>query len=601
MKHHVFHISDSEDVKLTSARNKFEKLYQSSKSTLVVIYGSTIQRDWELHEVAEYFQNHWPKATVIAVETENQIINGKSYAHHIGISLSFYESVEIEAQYFNVENEVTAQESFEKWLTNQGELCKLVVIFSTPHLSLNFGFLRNLKKDHTTFPIIGGGVGSFFNEKEKNLYYDGKCEKVGLIAICFLGEDLEVYTNDYLGWKSFSQELTVTETENEWVKTIDGMRAFDIYQKYLGIDLDENLYKNTNSFPFLVEKAGSVIARVPVFVNEAGWLKFAPAIELGERFRIGFADPAMIVSAANEAQEEMANFLPEGIFIFSCVARRELLGESLDLENYPYQMIAPTSGIYSIGEYHATNGCVECMNATFTVMGLREGKKKQRPLMRYAIYKNHYRKKERYKQAVVKDPLAVSRLVQFIGVVTQELEIANKQLEESNQSLGKINRELERLSVTDKLTQVYNRMKLDELLNTFTKEGNLSVILMDIDHFKKINDQHGHLYGDEVLKKIAQISQAALREGQYVGRWGGEEFLFVLKDTLAEEAVNLARALCQQISSCIFENDIHQTCSFGVSAWQAGDTEDALLDRADRALYDAKRLGRNRVEVLIRA
>jgi len=162
---------------------------------------------------------------------------------------------------------------------------------------------------------------------------------------------------------------------------------------------------------------------------------------------------------------------------------------------------------------------------------------------------------------------------------------------------------VEELSITDTLTGLSNRLRLDELLLTEFKRMQrysieLSIILCDIDFFKKVNDNYGHLVGDETLKTLAKIFINHCREVDFIGRWGGEEFLIICPETSAEQAVLVAEKLKSQIGNHNFPVVGKITCSFGVSSITPNDLIKDTLLRADNALYTAKEKGRNRVEML---
>jgi diguanylate cyclase (GGDEF)-like protein/PAS domain S-box-containing protein len=161
---------------------------------------------------------------------------------------------------------------------------------------------------------------------------------------------------------------------------------------------------------------------------------------------------------------------------------------------------------------------------------------------------------------------------------------------------------LEELSVTDSLTGLANRLKFDEVLSYSIDRAKrykvgLSVIMFDIDHFKKINDKYGHLCGDDVLKTIAKIGKESVRTSDIVARWGGEEFIILQPDIPANKAPVLAERLRQAIESHNFEKVGRVTASFGVTNFKEDDTDDSFIKRVDDALYLAKKNGRNRVEV----
>lgn len=162
---------------------------------------------------------------------------------------------------------------------------------------------------------------------------------------------------------------------------------------------------------------------------------------------------------------------------------------------------------------------------------------------------------------------------------------------------------IEKLSKKDKLTNLYNRAKLDILLEkelqTFERyETNSSIIMLDIDYFKSINDNYGHLIGDKVLVQIASILRSNTRITDFVGRWGGEEFLIICPNSDIENTEKVATKLKDVLEFSDFGMKKNVTASFGISSYKENDTVDTLLQRADNALYNAKENGRNTVELI---
>jgi diguanylate cyclase (GGDEF)-like protein len=161
--------------------------------------------------------------------------------------------------------------------------------------------------------------------------------------------------------------------------------------------------------------------------------------------------------------------------------------------------------------------------------------------------------------------------------------------------------ELARLANTDELTQIANRRRMSEAIASellrYARYGHrFSIILIDIDRFKDINDRHGHAVGDRTLVALAARTREVLRDVDTLGRWGGEEFVVVLPETGAEQTLHKAAALCAHVAARPLVGEHTVTVSCGVASVAAGDTADTLLQRADAALYAAKRGGRNRAE-----
>jgi diguanylate cyclase (GGDEF)-like protein len=166
--------------------------------------------------------------------------------------------------------------------------------------------------------------------------------------------------------------------------------------------------------------------------------------------------------------------------------------------------------------------------------------------------------------------------------------------------------EIQKISRVDVLTGLYNRRYFDEIFNIQWKAAArnkdlLTVIIADIDHFKPVNDTHGHLAGDAYLKKIADIFTGIFqRETDFVARYGGEEFVFLLENTEKTAALALAEKVREEIENTAlyhYSNRIQSTISLGISACvpDMEDKKEDLFEKADKALYQAKNSGRNRV------
>jgi diguanylate cyclase (GGDEF)-like protein len=187
-----------------------------------------------------------------------------------------------------------------------------------------------------------------------------------------------------------------------------------------------------------------------------------------------------------------------------------------------------------------------------------------------------------------------------------EVEEANRGLEqkveERTQALRAVNERLEEMARVDPLTQLANRRAFfdcahDEMARAGRTGRAFSLVLGDVDHFKRINDQHGHARGDEILVRIAAILRAGIRDVDLATRWGGEEMLLLLVDTDAAGAMHVAGRIREMIASSAAGDATGPQVSmtFGVSMFEAGVSLEALIERADSALYHGKAAGRNRV------
>lgn len=210
----------------------------------------------------------------------------------------------------------------------------------------------------------------------------------------------------------------------------------------------------------------------------------------------------------------------------------------------------------------------------------------------------------------------VGKPIQFrelLARINNQIKIHNrlKELEEKIRELAKRNSVLEQLAITDSLTELYNKgyilQRLEsEMIRSARYNEPISLIILDLDYFKKINDSFGHVAGDNILRKLAKILEESVRDVDIVARYGGEEFIVVCPNTSIGGAAILAERIRENVQNTIFHSgsfDIKLTISLGLSSMSSSSlaggevNSSKLIEEADLALYKAKGSGRNRVAV----
>lgn len=199
----------------------------------------------------------------------------------------------------------------------------------------------------------------------------------------------------------------------------------------------------------------------------------------------------------------------------------------------------------------------------------------------------------------------------FTFLDISELEAARQEQRETQALLSATQREhaeekaaMDLLATTDPLTGIANRRGLNTRLSEERARAKryadtFSVLVLDLDRFKAVNDDYGHEMGDRVLREVAQLLQDECRKPDLAGRWGGEEFMMILPQIDLSEARDVASRIRERVERTRFAGAVDLTISIGVASLEAGDDTDSLFGRADRALYAAKQGGRNRVEVAL--
>lgn len=195
-----------------------------------------------------------------------------------------------------------------------------------------------------------------------------------------------------------------------------------------------------------------------------------------------------------------------------------------------------------------------------------------------------------------------SSMEQQLADTGKLLELASKRLVEQQRQFEDIIQSLQQQAERDGLTGLYNRRKFNAVCGNEILRGRrydlpLSLIMVDIDRFKCINDTFGHLVGDQVLVEVAHLLADRMRESDTLARWGGEEFMILAPHTGLSQALVLAEQIRGVVEGNRFSTAGKLTCCLGVTQQCDNDTVDWLIHRADTALYHAKNNGRNRVEV----
>ena len=312
-------------------------------------------------------------------------------------------------------------------------------------------------------------------------------------------------------------------------------------------------------------------------------------VQEGMYVRLAYGDPLTILNCIRHDGQKIADFRPDTIQTFSCVARRIFWGdESVSDETEPFNSAAPTSGFFSCSEFLRIGGTLRCFNMTLVFAAMREGEPVGAETV--SAFAERFRNNDSDRMSLIR------RFVSYIEESAAEFEDANNKLTDLNHRLAMA-------SITDGLTKLYNRAEIEKRIRSAVEAHardkslcDLSLIMLDIDNFKRVNDVYGHKEGDRVIVAMSDVLRNVIDgvESSAIGRWGGEEFMIMLPDVKIDAAVELAEKIRTEFAAITYETAGCQTVSLGVAQASNGETADTLYTRVDKALYIAKYNGRNR-------
>ena len=402
----------------------------------------------------------------------------------------------------------------------------------------------------------------------------------GIVLLLLGGEDLHTYGMYISGWKPLDRRFKITKADRLVLRELDGEPAFNVYQKFLKIEKNDQLVTNTMEFPLFLDYNGTDVLRCALDVYDDNSLLLTSVVPEDTTVRLAYGDFETILKSIREDGQNIADFRPEAIQVFSCASRRAFWGDdNISSETIMFNKVAPTAGFYTGGEFLRIKGFLFEFDVTLVLVGMREGEPKNDEIVPMSDAK--------FGDADEKVPL-IRRFVSFIEASTADLEESN--------------RRLALFSITDGLTGLYNRTEIERCIRESleAKRDKVSLIMLDLDDFKRVNDTYGHQEGDNVIIALADAMRQVLEkeESACIGRWGGEEFMVLLSDCDASAAAAYAEGIRREFAAVSYEKAGNQTVSLGVTQFKEGEDADALCSRVDKALYTAKTGGKNRVVTL---
>ncbi len=320
-----------------------------------------------LHQITSLL----PNASIIGSTTDGEICSGKVSTGQTVISLTQFEKTELKTVF--VENvkgsEETGQELAHILATPS---TKLIITF-TDGLNCNGeAYLNGISSTNDNIIIAGGLAGDNAEFKKTYVFTKEHISSNGAVGAALINDDLYVYTNYSFNWLAVGKNMRITKVDKNRVYAIDDLSAFEIYRKYLGNHIAENLPAVGVEFPLIIQKENGPVARAVLSVHEDGSLSFGGDFGYGDIVNFGYGDAKMILDRSIEAQYDMMDKPIESIFIYSCMARRRFMPNLIENEIRPFQKIASVSGFFTYSEFFSYPSKNELLNQTMTLLGISE-------------------------------------------------------------------------------------------------------------------------------------------------------------------------------------------------------------------------------------
>lgn len=580
MRNYTFDVKNINDLELNLKKLSLDKEVVESNSMLFHLFTFSLDIDF-IKRTNKLVASYFPAAKLVGSSTSGEITDGEINEQTIAVSLICFDDSEVKVLSFDCtgNKEVESGKSLYKYILLLDDV-KGVEILSNVKGIDNRSFLNQLNELPDTYQIFGGGADAYDNGNYTIVFEGSECFVHGAVAVIYCGKTLKIKSNFSLGWKPLGKAMCVTEVKNNdmTLVKVDDHPAVEIYEKYLNIENKDDFHTLVEEFPIIVERDGHNVSRVPITSHSDGTIDLGADVKKGELIRLGYGDPAAIMNATLRVAERMAVFRPQAILLFCCITRKVFLREYAVSDALPFKDIAPSCGFYTYGEISRFSKHNFTLNSSHICVGMREGEPKDKGKIELELLDNQ-----------LKGHISlVQRLVRFVEATTADLEEANQKLN--------------RLATYDRLTNILNRGEIEQRLQTElerVKRGKekMSVIMIDIDDFKNVNDTYGHSVGDKTLISVAKILKQDIRIYDSVGRWGGEEFFIILFGAGEKDALKTAERILHDIEDFDFFAAGHLTVSIGVSEAIPCEPSIALYKRVDDALYQAKATGKDKIVI----
>lgn len=555
----------------------FAASYVPGKQSILISIYTHWNKPETIREMIRLFCDAFPEAEIAGMTTAGGIDNGRMQLRQTVVTIQFFEKSDVHTAIYDFSQEPMEElgEKARSFCQRQKDLSALLLLMTQRYYNFE-PFLTALDKLGKDIPICGGYAHTYRNEEGICVFTKDAILSRGILLVTFSG-DVKVMTTSVMGWQPLGRTMTITAIDGPLViRSLDHKPAAYFYQKYLH---STDFGKSELLFPLVRSRHQVQLSILPLEHRSDGALQTNVFSHVGDQVQMAYGDPDQVILSSREALGHIERFAPEGMLLISCVTRRYFLKEDVNQILSAYSDFCVAPGGYVNGELIRIDGKTQATNMTLISVCFREG---EAPLVA-ATRKPHA-------PVVLGETLStIQRLATFVTETTKELAETQKQLSFA--------------ASHDSLSGLFNRGAMEKYLAQCIKNNAeigmpLSAIMIDLDHFKTINDTYGHSIGDAVIRTLADLMKKHTAGRGYAGRWGGDEFLIILPGSTLETAEMLSIHMKDALLHAhVLPDDSPVSASFGVTIARSGELEQSFYKRVDNALYTSKENGKNRITI----
>ncbi len=434
MKQKTYEVTNKSQLEALSEDLDFCRLYEEANTVVAVIFASRCTEE-VADSSAQVLREMFPKVQTVGMSLYGTTtLNAIRYMR---VSFLFLDHSNAQVYEYDMEeeDEDVCVEALRHAIESTPYVKGVMLIPYGQTLDLS-DIVERLQEGNKSVPFFGATASSNLQDYMNSIQpyvFGTKFIRNGVVAVVFSGEDLHIYADYRLGWKALGHEMSAHVDKDaprvigdtQLVK-LDEYPAAQVFQRYLGVPIDENLFENIAEFPLVVQRNGLPLVRIPFFVGQEHELYFYGSFEEGEKVRLGYGNPTALLKESETGVRHMRYFQPEALLLYVCVSRYTLLKDREEEELDGYRLACPAlTFCQGAGEIYKYEGFGGLANGSLVAVGMREGEKQgasQRPAFIHGEGENdpiEIALKSRYKER--KAIPFEDRLINFLERTTNEL------------------------------------------------------------------------------------------------------------------------------------------------------------------------------------